>query len=187
MTIERSMFPPRNATRRGFLTVIAGGAAAAATVSPQPALAFAGRPLDSSKASPALRAAVIALAESSEAVEAAKALVVADDAKIKAWVAENPRPHSRRGKKRWQRKYGDARFSIMEKSWDARMNAETDFRKKQMAVAEIQAADMDELGFIAAVAAVYDRTELATGARPIISYSVAMDFLRLNLPQEVRS
>jgi hypothetical protein len=41
MTLERPMFPPRDSSRRGFLTVAAGGAVAAVAGSPTAALAAA--------------------------------------------------------------------------------------------------------------------------------------------------
>jgi hypothetical protein len=88
--------PPANTSavhsRRVFLTktagLAAGGAAlvggSAIAASPNQALAATAEPLDSSKASPVLRDAIIALRESHESLEAARARFVADDLKVAA-------------------------------------------------------------------------------------------------------
>jgi hypothetical protein len=78
-------------SRRRFLAIAGGAGAALSAVTTQPAWAAPSNTLDPSKASPALRAAVKALADSNDALEAAKARFVADDAKVAEWAANNPK------------------------------------------------------------------------------------------------
>lgn len=178
MTLERPMFPP---SRRGFLALVGGSAAAVATVSTQPSMAaLAGLP-DVSKASPAMKDAVIALRESHEALEAAQAAFAAADDKVTQWEAENPQPTSKRGKKRYWRKWSDYRNEVCDTAWHAQLDAEDDFKKAQGRVAKLQPANRDELYLMAAVAAIYDAAKLASGNDAIISYGFVLSYFRLSV------
>ena len=46
--------------------------------------------------------------------------------------------------------------------WHAQLDAEKDFRQKQFAVAEFRPEDLNELGLMAAAAAMYDKTNPVT-------------------------
>jgi hypothetical protein len=74
--------------------------------------------LDASKASPALRTAIAALNESFDRLEAARAVFTADDLRMAGWGEMHPEPKNRR----------------------AQIEAESDFRKTQVAVAQRCAA-----------------------------------------------
>lgn len=177
-----------NTTSRRRFLAIAGGAA----VVPQAAFAAAvstprgnapAEAVDASKASPALRAAVIALREAHDALERAKARFVAADAKVAQWSEDNPEPEGRRAHKRWVRKWGEYREAIkLHETWGAQIDAEDKFRDAQMVVARVTPRDDDDLVLKAVVAAVYDKTRLARGTEAIISYSVAWDVFNSRSP-----
>jgi hypothetical protein len=186
MTIRRPMFPPRS-TRRHFLSgaagVAAGGTALAlATIPPAPAAAAPASALDPSKASPALRTAVKALGESHDRLEAAKARFIADDAKLANWDSSHPKPSSKRGLKRWSRKWRENRDAVESESWAAQLAAEKDFQAAQLAVANVTPRDEDDLVLKAAAAFVYDRVKCGYGSIAVISYSVALDLFKQRMP-----
>ena len=136
--------------------------------------------LDLTKIGPALRAAVNALAEASDALEAAKARFAADDAKVSEWCENNPEPEKGRARKRWVRKWLKFQDATAGESSAAQMEAEANFRKAQMTVGQIKPADLNELVGMAAVAAMYDKTMLASyDQSAVISYGVAMSLVRL--------
>jgi hypothetical protein len=171
--------PPRAATRRNFLAqaaaVAAGGTVlAVAAVAPARAEPAPKPAPDGSKASPALKAAVQTLDDAHEALKIAKAASNADDAKVEAWQVANPKPTSKRGIKRWNRKLVAYQYEVTEDSWEAMLVAEGQFRKAQYNVAKIQPADVNELLLMAAVAAIYDKVRLTNGEVAIISYQVAL-------------
>jgi len=144
--------------------VAAGGTVLAlATITPGPSTAAPASPLDASKASPALRDAVVALRESHERLRLAKARFTADDLKMAEWHELNPEPTNRRARKRWRRKWQDMQDATVGESWAAQLEAEKDFK--------------------AAVAAVYDKEKGAYGLNvAVISYSVAFDLFKMRMP-----
>jgi hypothetical protein len=186
MTIRRPMFPPRS-TRRHFLSGAAGAAAggtalALATIAPATASAAPASPLDPSKASPALRAAVQALDEANDRLTAAKARFIADDAKLADWDTGHPKPSSKRGLKRWYRKWRENRDAMVSESWAAQLAAEEDFKAAQLVVANVMPRDEDDLVLKAAAAFVYDRVKCGYGSVAVISYSVALDLFKQRMP-----
>jgi hypothetical protein len=171
-------------SRRRFLTkaagAVAGGAVLAmAAIPPAPAVAAPTGPLDPAKASPALRAAVIALDDAHERLKEANAAVSADDATVTRWRELNPKPTGRRAVKNWARRYRDYRDSITMDSWHASMDAEDAFRTAQGAVAKIDARDMGELALKACLSTVYDPVKLAGGRSAVIGFSVALNLISL--------
>jgi hypothetical protein len=164
------MFPPRS-TRRAFLS-IAGGASLAALA---PSTATRAEP------SPELAAAAGALEAALDRVQAARAAVRSVMTGVDAWEAANPRPSSKRGARRWKRAAERVRYSSeVNAAWLAQLNAEASYRRAQHAVSMIKAADIVELTFKAALAAHYDRTELASGQMAVIAYGVVVDIVNLN-------
>ena len=183
--------PPTNtsaiqpqSSRRSFLVQAAGVAAGGAALGmalplPSPAATPQGVP-DASKAGPALKAAVCALADAHDALEAAKAANDACVAKVERWEADNPKPISKRGIKRWHRKYEDqANAAKTAAAWLALYHAQQAFLAAQMAVAKIHPADQNELCLMAAVATVYDKVKLSHGQQALISYGVALAYFRV--------
>jgi hypothetical protein len=179
--------PPRETTRRNFLaqaasaatggTVLAVAAVAPARTEPAP------RPApDGTKASPALKEAVQALDDAHEALKVAKAANYADDLKVEAWQEANPKPMSKRGGKRWDRKFFAYQHDVTEESWEAMLAAEGRFRAAQYNVAKIRPADENELMLMAAVAAIYDKVRLTNGQVAIISYQVALSCFSVRSP-----
>jgi hypothetical protein len=171
-------------SRRRFLSNAAGIAAggtvlALATIPPAPAVAAPASPLDPANASPALRAAAIALDEAHERLEAAKARFITDDAKVSDWVKDNPEPAKGRARKRWARKWNEYRDATVFPSWAVQIEAEEHFRTAQMAVAKIGARDIGELALKAAISCVYDKVRLAGGQKAVIGYSVALNLISL--------
>jgi hypothetical protein len=174
-------------TRRRFLaSAVAAGAGstvlALATVGPAPVAAASASPLDASKASPALRAAAQALEEAHERLKAAKARFAADDLKVAEWSINNPEPLrelSKRGHKKWVRRWREYRDSTEGESWQAQSEAEDNFRDAQVAVAKIKPRDMDELTLKACLSGVYDPVHLARGSNAVIGYSVAVNLFSL--------
>jgi hypothetical protein len=180
------MFPPVDPTRRRFLSQAAGVAAggtvlALATMSPASTVAAPASALDPAKASPALRAAVIALDEAHGRLKEANAAVSADDATVTKWRELNPKPTGRRAVKNWARRYRDYRDSITMDSWHASMDAEETFRTAQVAVAKIDARDMGELELKAALSVVYDAVRLRDGRSAVIAFSVALNLISLTM------
>jgi hypothetical protein len=98
--------PPTNTptSRRSFLSTAAALAAGSAALAVAVPPAF-GASAGTSKASPALHDAVVALRESHDRLEAAKARFTADDQKMAEWMDNNPEPAGKRAKKRHWRKW----------------------------------------------------------------------------------
>src|ERR1700738_3285710 len=173
-------------SRRRFLSHAAGVAAggtvlALAVIPPAPSVAAPASPLDAANASPALRAATIALDEAHGRLKEANAAVSADDATVTGWRELNPKPTGRRAVKNWERRYRDYRHSITMDSRHASMDAEDAFRTAQMAVAKIDARDMDELALKACLSGVYDAVRLRDGRSAVIGFSVALNLVSLTM------
>ena len=66
--------------------------------------------------------------------------------------------------------------------WHAQLDAEKDFKQKPYAVAEYRPTDLNELGLMAAAAAVYDKTYLTYGQTAVISFGVVLAYFRLCVP-----
>jgi hypothetical protein len=65
-------------------------------------------------------------------------------------------------------------------SWHASMDAEDAFRDAQMAVAKIDARDMNELALKACLSVVYDKARSPIGRNvAVIGYSVALNLISL--------
>jgi hypothetical protein len=112
-------------TRRRFLSQAAGVAAggtvfALATIPPASAMVAPSGLLDPANASPALRAAAIALDEAHERLKAAKARFTADDLKAFEWRELNPKPTNWRAQKKWGRKWQDMQDATVGESWAAK-------------------------------------------------------------------
>jgi hypothetical protein len=124
--------------------------------------------------SPALRDAVVALRESHERLEAAKARFTADDLKMAEWHELNPEPTNRRARKKWRRKWQDMQDATAGESWAAQIEAKKDFHSHQMAVAKVTPRDENDLMLKAAADVLYDKEKGAYGLNvAVISYSVA--------------
>lgn len=173
---------PVDPTRRRFLALVGGSAAAAATVSQGPAIAASSKALDTSKVGPALRDAVIALRESHDALEAAKAGTDAAEAKVARWEEENPEPTSKRGKKRYWRKWAEYHREASDRAWFVQRDAENHFKAAQGRLAKMHPANQDELCLMAAAAAIYDAVKLSYGQTAIISYGFVLGYFRLTMP-----
>lgn len=170
-------------TRRSIIAIAGGLAATVAVIQAKPAHAALGVVPDAPKASPALTAAVRALGDARDALEAGRAIHDGDEAKVARWIADNPEPASKRGKKRWNRKLRGYRDEVSEESWSALVDLARAYRTAQFAVAKIEPRDVDELMLMAAVAAIYDAVKMLDGDGPaIISYRVALSYLRLYNP-----
>jgi hypothetical protein len=178
-------------SRRSFLTKTAGLAAAGSTIlalATMPTAATAGAPakaLDVPEASPALRDAVVALRESHDLLEAAKAKFTADDMKMAEWseLHPEPSPKNRRAQKKYWRRWRDVRGVTVDESWAAQLEAEEDFNACQMAVAKVKPLNENDLMLKAAVAFVYDKVKGAYGLNvAVISYSVAFDLFQMRKP-----
>lgn len=161
----------QSATRRNFLGIAAGAVAVAVVAAPSEAVAA----IDVTNVRPELRAAIDAAETAREALAAAKAEVDRADSLMTEWERhQGPRPTSKRGAKRWDRKVNDWRFEVMTPSWDRQMDAENAFRAAQMALAKIDPATDSELVAKAYCAVVYDAVRLATGNGAVIGFSVAL-------------
>ncbi|MCW2110281.1 hypothetical protein M2227_003435 [Bradyrhizobium elkanii] len=176
----------QNATglhRRALLASLAAAAPAAALAS-VPVLSASAAPLGPSDASPELRDAACALDEAHERLKAAMARFAADDLKMSDWREKNPEPLSKRGRKRWARKWREHQEAIEGESWRAQLDAERDFRAAQMAVAGVRPRDMRELSLKACLSGVYDPVPLAgyLGGAGVIGFSVAFDLVGLMNP-----
>lgn len=172
MTIERPMFPP---SRRGFFA-IAGGAAVA--IAAQPAIAAPEKPLDASKAAPALRTAIDNMNAAADDLTAAKATVDERLSLISAWHTMNAKPTSRRAIKRWRREYVALEQEKLMPAMDWRMDAEDEFRKHQMALARIDVTSDHDRALKACCAIVFDSVKMTGGNPAVISFSVAMDLAK---------
>jgi hypothetical protein len=139
-----SIVRPAEAMRRRFLSQAAGVAAvgtvlALAAIPPASAAAAPAGALDASNASPALRAAAIALDEARGRLKEARAAFDAADKLPGEWRRLNPRPTGRRAIKRWGRRESEYRHSAVMGTWRALTDAEDDFSDAQMAMAKIDA------------------------------------------------
>jgi hypothetical protein len=83
---------------------------------------------------------VIALRESHERLEAAKAKFIADDMKMAEWSELHPEPNrkNRRAQKKYWNRWRDMRGITVDESWAAQLAAENDFNACQMAVAKVK-------------------------------------------------
>ena len=71
----------------------------------------------------------------------------------------------------------------MDISWAAQMEAEKDFQKAQVAVANVESWAYHDIVVKAATSMVYDRVRLAScGTIAIIGYGVARDLIKRHLP-----
>jgi len=162
----------QSATRRNFLGMTVGAVAATA-VATAPALATA--PPDIANVRPELRAAIDACETAREALMAAKAEVDHADRQLTEWERQQgPRPTSKRGAKRWDRKVNDQRFEVMTPPWDRQMAAENAFRAAQMALAKVNPATDSELVAKAYCAVVFDAVRMAGPENAVIGFSVAL-------------
>ena len=136
-------------------------------------------PLDSSKASPAFRDAVRALADSHDALDAAKARFTEADRKAWAWKDDHPEPTGKRARKRWARKFCDYREATHMDEWHAQLDAE---KGAKAICCRGVPTDLNELGLLASAAAVYDKTHPTYGQTAVISFGVVLAYLRLCVP-----
>jgi hypothetical protein len=184
---ENSTDAPVVQSRRRFLSQAAGVAAggtvlALATIPPVSAVAAPASPLDAANASPALRAAVIALGEAHDRLKEARAAFDAADKLPEEWRRSNPEPTGRRAIKRWNRREREYRYSVTMPPWQAVIASEDDFREAQMAVAKIDARDMGELALKAALSCVYDAVRLRVPINSaVIGFSVALNLVSLTV------
>ena len=97
---------------------------------------------------------------------------------MERWEADHPKPTSKRGLKRWWRKYHDETHVRTDVSWFALLDAEKKFKKAQYEVALIQPAEHHDLALMGA-AAVYDKVTICSGQKAVISYGFALGYFRL--------
>jgi hypothetical protein len=109
-------------------------------------------------------------------LKAAQAGVARGEAIVEAWERDNPEPTSRRGLKKWNRKWREVAFApVITATWDLFGAAEKGFVAAQMALAEIPATNRAELVLKAALATKYDAVALNIGRTAVISFTVARD------------
>jgi hypothetical protein len=138
--------------------------------------------LDPANASPALRAATIALDEAHGRLKEARGTFDAADKLPEEWQRLNPEPTGRRAIKRWNRREREYRYSVTMPPWEAVLTAEDDFRAAQMAVAKIDARDMSELALKACLSGVYDSVHTSWPNNPaVIGFSVALNLISLTM------
>jgi hypothetical protein len=96
--------------------------------------------------------------------------------KVYEWRQANPEPvsGSRRARKRWGRKLREFIYATETESWRAQLEAEEKFKNAQFAIAKFRPASLDDIALMAAAAAIYDKTHLASGQRALISYGTAL-------------
>lgn len=169
-TQRKPVTPVLQSSRRNFLGFTAGAVVAVATA---PAQAMAAP--DITNVRPELRAAIDAAETAREALVTAKAEVDRADSLLTEWERQQgPRPTSKRGAKRWDRKVNDRRYEVMTPAWGRQMDAENAFRLAQMALAKVDPATDSELIAKAYCAVVYDAVRLATSNAALIGFSVAL-------------
>jgi hypothetical protein len=173
MTIERPTFPPVDPTRRRFLVVTGGAAAALA-----PTVARAASP-PASQINPALYTAGDALKGAHGALMEARCAYSQAWAPVIAWEEANPQPADRLALNRWRRKNRELRSGAdVDAAWLAQLEAEQDFRDALVSMANIRTANRDELLIKAAFAALYESERTATLQNTaVISFSVACEMV----------
>ncbi len=176
------MFPPRDSTRRRFLTIAAVGSVvgtsslAAAAMAPNVPQAT-----PTAVPSPALRAAIRALDLAHADLIKAKAANTAAWDLSERWELDNPAPESKRGKKRWIRKARAYQLSVTPKPWQALMKAESDFDAAQIAVAMVPAGSAADIHAMAACSIIYDEVDLARRNTAPIGRAVAFELVQLGM------
>ncbi len=156
--------PPRpvDPTRRRFLAVAAVGsiagagslAVAAATPTDIP------QAVTVPQASPELRATIHHLDQAHANLKIAQAANEEAQAIWEDWEAQNPKPASKRGRRRWTRRADVERQALIAKSWQALMKAELAFASAQITVALAPIDSLADVNAMGAASIVYDRVEL---------------------------
>jgi hypothetical protein len=170
-------------TRRRFLTVAAvasmvgAGSLAAAAFTPNDVPQAVTTP--SGNSSPALRAAVHRLTEAHRTLIGAQAAEEEAYAMFEDWLAQNPEPKSKRGRRRWIKRMGAYEREVMSADFQALIAVEQAFSEAQEAVAAIPIASAADLHAMAACSAIYDEVELNRHNRAPIARVVALEYLRL--------
>ncbi len=172
------MFPPRDPTRRRFLTV-----AAAASVAGAGSLAAAAMAPNVPHAvpSPALRAAIRALDLAHAELVKAKAANTAAWDLAERWEFDNPEPDSKRGKRRWIKKAREYHLKVTPKPWNELMLAESDFDAAQIAMAMVPAGSAADIHAMAACSIIYDEVDLARRNTAPIGRAVAFELVQLGM------
>jgi hypothetical protein len=95
------------------------------------------------------------------------------------WLAQNPEPKSKKGKRRWIKQMGACEREVLSADWQALIAAEQAFDAAQTAVAAIPIAGPADLHAMAACSAIYDEVELNRHNRAPIARAVAQEYFRL--------
>lgn len=123
MTIERPMFPPRDSSRRAFLTLAAGtGIISVAGICETVAAQAGALP-----GSDAMLDRSTDLASTFAALVKAKRAYDAAEATFEDWEAANPAPMSKKGRLRWTKRAYVERLKMVAESWQDLMQAEREF------------------------------------------------------------
>ena len=154
---------PIDTTRRRILT-IAGGAFAAAAALPSPARA--------SGPSLALLGALEALESSRGRLEDSRAAYCAACAHVDRWEAENPKPASKKGLRRWLKRASKYCDAVSAEHWQNVLIAEVDFHHAQEAVAAIKCTGPADLRLMIEASVVHDSRQLSITNRAPIARAV---------------
>ncbi|WP_426533640.1 hypothetical protein [Bradyrhizobium sp. McL0615] len=95
------------------------------------------------------------------------------------WLAQNPEPKSKRGRRRWIKRMGVYEREVMAAEFQDLIAAEQTFSEAQEAVATIPISSPADLHIMAACSTVYDEVELNRHNRAPIARVVALGYFRL--------
>jgi hypothetical protein len=133
----------------------------------------------SGSSSPALRAGIHRLTEAHTRLIGAQAAEEEAYAMFEDWLAQNPEPKSKRGRRRWIKRMGAYEREVMAAEFQALIDAEQAFSEAQEAVAANPIASAADLHVMAACSAIYDAVELNRHNRAPIARVVAQEYFRL--------
>jgi hypothetical protein len=108
-------------------------------------------------------------------LEAARACYAVACRQIDRWEAENPKPASKRGTRRWLKRASKFSDAVSAERWQNVLIAESDFIHAQEAVAAIECAGPPDLRLLIEASAAHDGRQLsiinrAPIARAVVAY-----------------
>jgi hypothetical protein len=171
---NQSTFSP-DPTRRRFLAVAsitsivgAGGlAVAAATPASVPQV------ITIPQACPELRATIRHLELAHGRLKIAQADHEEAQAILTDWEAQHPKPASKRGMRRWNRRADAQRLALLSTPWQALLDAEQAFERDQHGLAAVPITGPGDIAALAAATIIFDVVELHTNIRAPIARAVA--------------